>query len=209
VVEARLSLIAERELPAELRALVFEIYARSETPLFKFFERLPRDISADRLERHRFLLSGPTEAFRNLIRENFDLKFAKGLLVFLSAWEPSLVSDLRPKHRLIPPQDLVFGVLTPEDVGGLSPALKARHLYLGLEYRGPESLALEVLRSRLPFIMEGSPGENRRIFLSASLADSLIYLLKPLEALEAFREDVTNILKELKKRYPDCFGEGG
>ena len=188
---------------------MLEVQARSETPLFKLFERLPRDIAADRLDRRRFLISGTTEAFRNLIRENFDLKFAKGLLIFLSEWEPALVSDLIPKHGLIPPQDLAFGVLTEEEVYRLSPALKARHLYFGVEYLGPESLAVEVLRSRLPFVLEGAPGGDRRIIVSASLADLLIYLLKPLEDLEDLREDVERILQELKKKHPDCFGEGG
>jgi len=92
-----------------------------------------------------------------------------------------MVSDLMPKHGLIPPQNLSFTLLSREEMRNLSPALKARHLYFGVEYRGPEALAIEILKSRLPFIIAGKPGEERQIILCASLADLLVYLLKPLE----------------------------
>ena len=204
-----LRLILKDDLPEPLKPLVFEVQARTETPLFKLFERLPRDLVVDRFDRRRFLISGTTQAFRHLIRENPDLKFAKGLLLFLVEWEPSLVSDLIPRHGIIPPQDLMFFILPEEEIYRLSPALKARHIYFGVEYLGPASLAVEVLRSRLPFVIKGAPEEDRHIIVSASIADLLIYLLNPLRDLKDLREDVERILEELKKRHPDCFGEGG
>ncbi len=203
------TLVSEKSLPQGLRPLVLEVAAGSETPLFKLFERLPRDLAADRLDRRRFLISGPLEAFRNLIRENFDLKFAKGLLLHLLQWEPSLVADLKPRHGLIPPQDLSFTLLSREEVENLSPALKARHLYLGVEFQGPEFLAIEILKSRLPFMISGEPGQERQIVLCASLADLLVYLLKPLAEAETLKEEAEKVLLQLKEYCPECFGEGG
>ncbi|MBX6423031.1 hypothetical protein [Thermosulfurimonas sp. F29] len=199
--------VPEKELPGGLRPLVLEVSARSETPLFKLFERLPRDLSADRLDRRRFLISGPVEALRTLIRENLDLKFAKGLLLYLLRWEPSLVADLKPRHGLIPPQDLSFTLLSREEVRNLSAALKARHLYFGVRYRGPESLAVEVLKSRLPAEVRGTPGEEREIFLCASLADLLVHLVKPLREVSPLREEAEALLENLKKEVPECLGE--
>lgn len=204
--EAWLSCIAEEELPENLRPLVFEVAAGSETPLVRLFERLPRDLAADRLDRRRFLISGPAEAFRNLIRENFDLKFAKGLLLHLLSWEPGLVSDLKPRHGLIPPQDLSFAPLSREEVKTLSPPLKARHLYFGVEFRGPEALALEILKSRLPFEVSGEPGAERRIVLCASLADLLVYLLKPLMESSSLKGEAQGLLEALRKEVPECLG---
>ncbi|HFC97743.1 MAG TPA: hypothetical protein ENJ40_04710 [Thermosulfurimonas dismutans] len=199
-------LLEEDELPRGLRPLVLEVSAGSETPLVRLFERLPRDITADRLDRRRFLLSGPAEALRNLIRENMDLKFAKGLLGYLLQWEPDLVADLRPRHGLIPPQDLAFSLLPREEVKNLSPALKARHLYFGVEFRGPESAAIEILKSRLPFEIYGEPGGERRIVLSANLADLLVYLVKPLMESSNLKDEAQGLLEALRKEAPECLG---
>jgi len=205
---AELRLISQEEdLPRDLRPLVLEVAAGSETPLFKLFERLPRDLCADRLDRRRFLLSGPLFAFRSLLREHFDLKFSKGLLVYLQGFRPEWVKDLRPRHGIIPPQDLSFALLPREEVSALPPALKARHLYFGVEFRGPESLALEVARSRLPLEMEGEPGEERRLVLCAGLADLLIHLVKPLLTVSGLREAAEALLEALKAEAPECLGE--
>ncbi|QJA05602.1 hypothetical protein FVE67_01780 [Thermosulfurimonas marina] len=205
--KARLSLVSEKELPEGLRPLVVEVAAGSETPLFKFFERLPRDLAADRLDRRRFLLSGPLCAFRDLLREHLDLKFSKGLLVYLEGFRLDWVRDLRPRHGVIPPQDLSFILLPREEVLQLSPALKARHLYFGVEFVGPETLALEVVKSRLPLELEGEPGGERRVLLCASLADLLVHLVKPLLAFPELKGAAEGLLEALRAEAPECLGE--
>ncbi len=200
--------LEEEELPLELRPWVFEVTARSETPIQKFFERLPRDINADRLERRYYIVSGPVSAFKNLIREHSDLKFSKALLVFLLKWRPSEVEDLVPKHRIIPPQDLSFSFLEKEEVMNLSPPVKARHLYFGVEFLVSAEGLVEVLRSRLPFEWAKVDG-GFKVVVCGSVADLLVYLLKPLEEVLSDGRKARFAIEELVKRVPECFGRGG
>ncbi len=203
-----MKLLEGEELPEDLKPLVFEVRSQSETPLFRLFERLPRDLVADRLDRRRFLISAPIRALRELLQENADLKFSKGLLFFLMQEKLEVVQELIPKHRLIPPQDLQFRLLSVGEVKELSPALKARHLYFGVEYEGSAERVLEILKSRLPFVLsEGSSG--KRVVLVASLADLIVYLLKPLEHVEPLKEEAEEMLLALRRKVPECFGEGG
>ncbi|RUM89582.1 MAG: hypothetical protein DSZ24_00875 [Thermodesulfatator sp.] len=198
---AELRLIPEEKLPQDLQPLVLEVWAESETPLFKLFERLPRDLAADRLDRRRFLLSGPWMAFRALLQEHLDLKFSKALLVYLEGLRPDRVKGLRPRHGVIPPQDLSLALLSRKEVLELPPSLKARHLYFGVEFQGPEVLALQVLKGRLPFEIPG-PG---RLLLCASLADLLVHLISPLlEGGSPLREGAQRLWEDLKREVPDC-----
>jgi len=110
----------------EMGQIVLDVTVDTEAILQKLFETIPRFLTADRLEKKHFLISGNPRAFRELILDHGPLKISKAILKHLSSAYPVLYADLLPKHGLVVPDDVAIRMLSPQEIDALPVYLKKK-----------------------------------------------------------------------------------
>jgi len=140
----------------EMAQIVLEIRVDSEAIMHKFFERIPRFCQADKLERHRYILSANPRAFRDLARDHKDLKLVKALLHFLTDKYPVLFEDLKPKRGWIPQDGISLKLLSPQEIDNFDLPLLLRHRCLLVHFTVNRAVTHELVRHRIASYLQES-----------------------------------------------------
>ncbi len=140
----------------EMAQLVMEVSVESETPMFRFFETIPRFCQADRLDRKRFLISGNPRSFRDLARTHSGLKVVKAILCLLTREYPPLFQDLEPKRGWISQDGIEVRLLAPEEVDSLPLELLIKHRALLLHLTVNRAVTHELVRHRVASYLQES-----------------------------------------------------
>lgn len=140
----------------EMGQIVLDVSIDSEAVLQKLFETIPRFITADRLEKKHFLLSGNPRAFRELILNHAPLKISKAVLKLLSAAYPVLYADLLPKHGLVEPDGVAVRMLSAQEIDALPVYLKKRHRTVLAHLTVNRAVTHELVRHRVASYLQES-----------------------------------------------------
>lgn len=140
----------------EMGQIVLDVSVDSEVVLQKLFEIIPRFITADRLDKKHFLISGNPRAFRELIQYHGTLKITKSLLKILSATYPVLYEDLLPKHGLVEPDGISIRILSAKEIDALSVYLKKRHRTVLVHLTVNRAVTHELVRHRVASYLQES-----------------------------------------------------
>ncbi len=140
----------------EMGQIVMEISLESESPIFKFFETIPRFCQADRIDKKRFLLSGNPRSFRDLARSHQELKVVKAIMGILTERYPVLFEDLTPKRGWIPQDGIKVRLLSPEEIDALPLEMLIKHRTLLLHLTVNRAVTHELVRHRVASYLQES-----------------------------------------------------
>ncbi|NPA39339.1 MAG: hypothetical protein GXO57_02705 [Thermodesulfobacteria bacterium] len=199
------------KLPFEDAFKIFYITLRleslSESPIYKFLERLPWGVKFDELKKRQYLLSLSISTLRELFQEHLDLRLVKNLYLLLSKELPKdFLKGASPKHSIVASQDIAVSLLREKDKAELPAFLKAKHQILAFRLEGECEKLLEVASEFLnPWCLKKT-SEGIEVFTSFSISEFVFFSLK-LKKKEIEREQVEGLLESVKALFPECFGE--
>jgi len=193
----------------KLYFITLKIEALSDSPIYKFLERVPLHVKFDEIEKRKFLMTLSVFSLRQLIEEHLDLRLVKNLYLFLSKKLPKeFFKDCAPKHSILSSQDIIIDILSEEEKLRLPAYLKVKHLFLTFSLSGTCEEIINILPLLELYTLIKSSQEYK-VFTSLSISEYLIFAtkVKRKEKLKELREKIDIIIENLKIYFPDCFGE--
>ncbi len=191
----------------KLYHLTLSLRAMSDSPIYKFLERVPCGVRFDEIKKREYLLTLSVYTMRNLLREHLDLRLVKNLYLLLSKRLPKdFLKGATPKHSILASQDIIAELLTEKAKLELPAFLKAKHIVLGFEMNGSCDEVLSVVQGFInPFVLKKRQ-EGYQILVPFSISEFVLFSLD-LRKKEELKEEVDSILESIKVMFPDCFGE--
>jgi len=199
------------QLPLEesfkLYFITLKLKALSDSPVYKFLERVPYGIKFDEIKRREYLLTLSVYTLRELLKEHLDLRLVKNLYLLLSKELPKdFFKGVSPKHSIIASQDIVLNLLSEKDKASLPAFLKAKHIILGFRLEGSCEEILPIAPEFLnPYVLRKKE-DLYQIFTSFSISEFVLFSLN-LKHKEILKTELEGILESIKALFPDCFGE--
>jgi len=187
--------------------LTLQIKTSSDSPIYKFLERLPYGIKFDEIGKREFLMSFSIFSLRELLEQHFDLKLVKNLFLELSPVLPSeFFKGVTPKHSIVVSQDIALQILKDENKKDLPSFLKAKHLMLKFKFLG----SCEELIRLTPYLINPffilKKEENLELYTAFSISELVIFSLR-VQKIKSIRVELDRLLENFKVLFPDCFGE--
>ncbi len=160
----------------------------------------------DEIEKRKYLLTFSIYTLRELIKEHLDLKLVKNLYLLLSKKLPrEFFKGVFPKHSILASQDIILDLLSEKEKIKLPSFLKAKHIILPFKFEGNCEEIINIL-SFLPNIYILKKGNPYQVFTTFSISEFVIFSLN-LKQKDILKNELENILENVKILFPDCFGE--
>ena len=194
------------EEAVKLLYITLKLKALSDSPIYKFLERTFTGIKFDEIEKRKYLLTFSIYTLRELIKEHLDLKLVKNLYLLLSKKLPrEFFKGVFPKHSILASQDIILDLLSEKEKIKLPSFLKAKHIILPFKFEGNCEEIINIL-SFLPNIYILKKGNPYQVFTTFSISEFVIFSLN-LKQKDILKNELENILENVKILFPDCFGE--
>lgn len=205
IIKTQLSLPLQESF--KLFFLTIKIKASSDSPVYKFLERIPPGIKFDEIGKREFLMTFSIFSLRGLLEQHFDLKLVKNLFLGLSSTLPSdFFKGVAPKHSIVISQDIAFQVLEEEEKISLPSFLKAKHLMLKFKFTGSCEELVKLTPSLVnPFFIQQKK-DYLEMYTTFSISELVLFGLK-IQKFKNLKLEVDKLLENLKVLFLDCFGE--
>lgn len=187
--------------------ITLKIKASSDSPIYKFLERMPPGIKFDEIGKREFLMTLSIFSLRGLLEQHFDLKLVKNLFLELSPFLPSdFFKGVAPKHSIVVSQDIAFQVLGEKEKISLPSFLKVKHLMLKFKFTGGCEELIKLTPSLVnPFFIQQKE-DYLEMYTTFSISELVFFGLKT-QKIKNLKIELDELLENLKVLFPDCFGE--
>ncbi|WP_038055937.1 hypothetical protein [Thermodesulfobacterium hydrogeniphilum] len=191
----------------KLYYITLKLKAMSDSPIYKFLERIPYGIKFDEINKREYLLTLSVYTLRELLKEHLDLRLVKNLYLLLSKELPKdFLKGATPKHSILASQDILADLLTEEEKAKLPAFLKAKHVILSFEIKGTcEEIISIVPYLTNPYVLK-KKDDKYEVFIPLSISEFVLFSLN-LRKKDILKEELDSILESIKVLFPDCFGE--
>ncbi len=186
--------------------LTLRVKTLSDSPIYKFLERIITGIKLDEIEKREYLITLSIYTLRSLLKEHLDLKLVKNLYLFLVKKLPKeYFKGVLPKHSIIASQDIIIDFLSEKEKAELSSFLKTKHLILTFKFEGNCEELIYILPYFVnPYLIKKN--EIYEILTTFSISEFMGFYLE-LKHINFLKEEIDLIFEIIKNFFPDCFGE--
>lgn len=132
----------------EMAALTLRVEVDSESLVSQFLGVIPRYIQFDRLEKKVLLISGTVRAFRELYRDNDNVKLIKAMAAYLGELHPLFFYDLVPKRGWVPQSGVIVEKVSLDEVDAMSADLLVKHRHVAVKIVTNRAVTHEIVRHR-------------------------------------------------------------
>ncbi|MBU0484454.1 MAG: FAD-dependent thymidylate synthase [Proteobacteria bacterium] len=169
----------------EMAVLTLKVTYDSESLATKFFNEQPKFVQISRLEKKELLITGSVRSFRELYKENSNIKLVKAIAGFLGKMHPLFFDDIAPGHGWIPQDGVLVEKISLSEVDRFPSDLLAKHRYVGVKFITNRAVTHEIVRHRPCSFLQES---QRYCRYSESKFDNQVTFIKPMFFEEGSKE---------------------
>ena len=132
----------------EMAVLTLKILYDTESMAIQFFNRMPKFLMVDRVEKKELLVTGSIRAFRELYHSNPTVKMVKAIAEYLNRCHPLFYEDLLPARGLLKQEGVLVEKVPLEQVELLPADLLAKHRHIAVLFVVNRAITHEIVRHR-------------------------------------------------------------
>ncbi len=182
-----------------------KLTSMSDSPVYKFLERIPTGIKFDEIGKRKYLFTLSFFTLRKLVEEHLDLRIVKNLYLKLYKQFPrEFFKGCNPKHSIISSQDIIVEFLEETEKKELPAYLKAKHIVLVFKISGNCEELISLLPELSFYVLQREKKEYH-VWAPLSISEFVLFSLKLKE--KTGLQEVENLFQQIKAIFPECFGE--
>jgi len=162
---------------AEMAVITLKIEIDTETLATQFFNCQPKFVQVDRPSKNELVMTASVRAYRELYKENGNVKLIKSITSYLAQKHPLFFKDIVPERGVVPQSGVIVEKVYLEEVDKFPVDLLAKHRYVGVKFYTNRAVTHEIVRHRPCSFLQES---QRYCRYSEDKFDSQVTFIKPM-----------------------------